>query len=220
MYKFFNKQKTQGDISCFCSAQCIEWRFIPECAPHFGGLWEAAVKSMKFHFERVVGDTKLTFEELITILTQIKYCLNSRPLAPLPLEDDNIEALTPGHFLIGKSLESIPDTSLSYRNLSLLKRWYLCQSVVRHFWKHWSDEYLPALRRHNKWKFPSHNIQNGDIVVLQEDNLVTIKWPLAKVIQVNPGKDGLVRVVTVKTSTEIYKRPITKLALLLPQDCN
>ena len=218
IYEFFNKQKTQGDISDFCSAQCIKWRFIPEHAPHFGGLWEAAVKSMKFHFKRIVGTTKLTFEELTTILAQIESCLNSRPLAPLPHEEDNIEALTPGHFLIGKPLEFIPDPSLSYRNLSLLKRWYLCQSVVRHFWKRWSHEYLSSLRKHNKWKFPSRNIRIGDIVILQEDNLVTTKWPLAKVIQVHPGKDGLVRVATVKTSTGVYKRPVAKLALLLSQD--
>ena len=134
IYEFFNEQRTMGDISEFCSAQCIEWKFIPEHAPHFGGLWEAAVESMKYHLKRVVGSTKLTFEELTTILTQIESCLNSRPLAPLPCDEDSLEALTPGHFLIGQPLESIPDPSLSYRNLSLLKRWYLCQSVVRHFW--------------------------------------------------------------------------------------
>ena len=136
----------------------------------------------------------------------------------MPHEEDDIEALTPGHFLIGKPLEAIPDPSLSYCNLSLLKRWYLCQSVVRHFWKRWSDEYLSSLRRHNKWKFLSRNIQVGDVVVLQEDNLVTTKWPLAKVIQVHPGNDGLVRVATVKMSTGVYRRPVAKLALLLPQD--
>ena len=53
---------------------------------------------------------------------------------------------------------------------------------------------------------------------LQEDNLVPSKWPLARVLQVHPGKDGLVRVATVKTSTGIYKRSTCKLALLLPQE--
>ena len=53
------------------SAQCIEWRFISKRAPHFGGLREAAVKSMKFHFKRVVNNTKQIFEEL-TILAQIE----------------------------------------------------------------------------------------------------------------------------------------------------
>ena len=47
---------------------------------------------------------------------------------------------------------------------------------------------------------------------------MSTRWPLAKVIQVHPGKDGLVHVATVKTTTGIYKRPVAKLALLLPQD--
>ena len=91
--EFLQQRKTQGDISDFCS-----WKFTPEKAPHFGGLWEAAVKSMKTHLRRIVADTKLTFEELTTLLIQIEACLNSRPLAPLPHDDDVIEALTLGHF--------------------------------------------------------------------------------------------------------------------------
>ena len=146
MYDFLSEQSVVGEISDFCSTQNIQWKFIPERAPHFGGLWEAAVKSMKFHFKRVIGDTKLDFEELTTVLTQIESCLNSRPLTSLPTHDDGIEALTPGHFLIGQSLESIPDSSFSYRSFSLLKRWDLCQSIVHHFWKRWSNEYFVSLR--------------------------------------------------------------------------
>ena len=77
---------------------------------------------MKVHFKRIVGNTKLNFEQLTTILTQIESCLNSHPVAPLPHEEGNIEALTPGHFLVGKLLEAIPYPSFSYHNLSLLKR--------------------------------------------------------------------------------------------------
>ena len=62
MYDFLSRQWVSGGISEFCLTQSIEWRFIPERAPHFGGLWEAAVKSMKFHFKQVVGDINLTFE--------------------------------------------------------------------------------------------------------------------------------------------------------------
>ena len=218
MYDFLKGQVAQHKISDFCSTQNIDWKFIPERAPHFGGLWEAAVKSMKFHFKRVIADTKLTFEELMTVLTQIESCLNSRPLTPLSCDEDGIEVLTPGHFLIGQPLESIPDPSSSYRSMSLLKRWCLCQSLVRHFWKRWSDEYLSSLRRHNKWKFPTRNVRVGDVVILKEDNLVPTKWPLARVLATYPGKDGLVRVVTVKTTTGIYKRPIVKIALLLPNE--
>ena len=112
--KFLEERKTQKAISEFCSTQNIQWHFIPEHAPHFGGLWEAAVKSFKIHLRKVAMNVKFTFEELTTLLTQIEAVLNSRPLVPLPSDDDGIEALTPGHFLIGRPLESIPDPSSSY----------------------------------------------------------------------------------------------------------
>ena len=215
---FLERQKIQQEISQFCSNQHIKWKFIPEHAPHFGGLWEAAVKSMKIHLRRVVSTHKLTFEEFTTILTQIESCLNSRPLVPLQCDEDGIEALTPGHFLIGKPPESIPDPAFSYRALSLLWRWHLCQALVCHFWQRWSTEYISSLRRYTKWHHPTRNVQVGDVVVLQEDNMVPTKWPLAKVIQTHTGKDGFVRVVTIKTATGTYKRPVTKIALLLPSD--
>lgn len=57
------------------SSEGISWHFIPPRAPHFGGLWEAAVKSFKFHFKRIIGNALLTFEEFYTIFTQIEASL-------------------------------------------------------------------------------------------------------------------------------------------------
>ena len=68
-----------------------------------GGIWEAAVKSLKTILKEVIGDVRLSFEELTTVLTQVEACLNSWPLTPISSEDDGIEVLTPGHFLIGQS---------------------------------------------------------------------------------------------------------------------
>ena len=90
--EFLRYQKTQGVISKFCS------HIIEIYPPHFGGLWEAAVKT---HLKRVAANDKLTFEEFTTVLTQVEACLNSRPLVPLSCDDNGVEALTPGHFLIG-----------------------------------------------------------------------------------------------------------------------
>ena len=166
---------------------------------------------MKFHFKRIAANTKLMFEELTTVLTQIESCLNSWPLAPLPCVEDGIDRLTPKIYM---------------RSLSILSQTLTVETLVplsidcRSLWNRWSNEYLWLLRLYNKWKFPSCNIQVNDIVILQEDNLIATKWPLARVTHVHLSGDGLVCVATDKTSTEseVYKRPVTKLALLLPQD--
>ena len=155
LVKFLETQKAQATISEFCSTQNIRWEFIPERAPHFGGLWEAAVKSFKIHLKRIVANAKLTFEEYTTVLTQVEACLNSRPLVSLLCDDDGVEALTPGHFLIGRPIEALPDHSFSYRTLSLLRRWHLCQALVRQFWQRWSAEYVSSLRHFAKWHHPT-----------------------------------------------------------------
>ena len=100
---FLNQQKTQEAISEFCISQLVQWQFIPENTP-FGGLYEAAVCSMKIHLCRILWPVKLNFEELSTVLSQVEACMNSRPLVALPPDDDGVEALTPGHFLIASKL--------------------------------------------------------------------------------------------------------------------
>ena len=102
--------------------------------------------------------------------------------------------------------------------MTVLRQWYLVQSIVRHFWTRWSNEYLINLRRLTKRQHPTQNISEGDVVVLQEDGLVPSKWQLARVIQVHPYSDGTVRVVTVKTCQGTYMRLVAKLALLLPTE--
>ena len=52
---FLQSQIAQGTISEFCSTRNIEWKFIPEHSPHFGGLWESTVKSVKTHLQKIVG---------------------------------------------------------------------------------------------------------------------------------------------------------------------
>ena len=217
MYAFLQQQNVNQAVSNFCSAQGITWDFIPEHAPHFGGLWESAVRSLKTHLNRVVGNAKLNYEELSTVLTQVEACMNSRPLGVIPHNnDEGIAVLTPGHFLIGRPIEAIPDHNLSYQPIPLLRRWYLCEALVRHFWKRWSSEYLIGLRKYHKWHHPTKNFQPGDIVVAREDNTTPSQWPLARIVEAHKGSDGLVRVVKLKTKNGIYTRPVTKVALLLP----
>ncbi|XP_015190534.1 PREDICTED: uncharacterized protein LOC107074033 [Polistes dominula] len=102
-----------NEIQTFAARQLtndgIKWHFIPPRSPHFGGLWEAAVKSFKHHLVRIIGETLLTYEALLTYVLEIEAILNSRPLTPLSNDPNDLRALTPGHFLIGDSLISLPD---------------------------------------------------------------------------------------------------------------
>jgi len=90
----------------------IQWHFNPPAAPHFGGIWESAVKSGKYHLTRVVKDARFTFEELGTLLCQIEACLNSRPLTPLSSNALDLEPIIPAHFLIGGPLLLVPEADL------------------------------------------------------------------------------------------------------------
>ncbi|XP_033213996.1 uncharacterized protein LOC117171056 [Belonocnema kinseyi] len=93
--KLLRDSKHQENVTNFSSREGINWHFIPSHAPHFGGLWESAVKSIKHHLKRVIGETQLTFSELYTVLTQVEACLNSRPLSPLSNDLNDLEPLTP-----------------------------------------------------------------------------------------------------------------------------
>ena len=206
----------QTDIQDHCTSLKIIWHFIPERVPHFGGLWEAAVKSMKYHLRRIMGTTRLTFEELTTVLCQIEAILNSRPLVTLDQHnDEGIDSLTPGHFLIGRPLLSLPDKQAA-QSMSLHKRWNLCQHLANQFWTRWSRDYLQNMQRRNKWRKEEGNVKIDDIVLIREDSLVALQWPLGRVVQVYPGEDGLVRAASVRTSTSLLKRPVADCAVVQP----
>nr|XP_042906318.1 uncharacterized protein LOC122270943 [Parasteatoda tepidariorum] len=114
----------------------IKWHFNPPSAPHFGGIWETAVKSSKSHLKRTIGDHKLTLEEFLTLIAQIESCLNSRPLCPVSDNPAELSAL-PGHFLVGTTLSSIPEENLLNENIPPLKCWQLTQKLFQNFWKRW-----------------------------------------------------------------------------------
>ena len=121
------------------------------CTPH-GGLWEAAVESIKSHLKGVTGNLSFTFEEMYIILTRIEAILNFRSISPLS-ENPN-ELLTTGHFLRGASLVAFPDSlnNLSVENLSFMKRWNRLQAIQKLFARRWKIEDLTELQRRGKWR--------------------------------------------------------------------
>jgi len=193
----------------------IEWRFNPPAAPHFGGLWESAVKSAKHHLSRMMGEAKLTLSELNTLLCQIEACLNSRPITPMSSEPSDAEALTPAHFLIGGAMTLPPEPDLSNENIGHLRRWKYVQLLMQTFWRRWQLEYLPQFQVRGKWVTKTAPLQIDNIVIIKDEGMPPTRWKLGRIIKVHPGSDGVIRVATVRTANgSEMKRPTVKLCVL------
>lgn len=206
-------------LSKFLTEKGCEWHFIPPYTPHFGGLWEAGVKSVKGQLKSIFTRTSFTFEQWTTVIAEIEACLNSRPLMPESNDPNELNALTPGHFLIGGPITAIPSTDLSDVSANKLKYWASLKSLSQKFWKRWSQEYLNTLQQRSKWRTKQTGLKVGDLVILKEENMAPTKWPLGRIVELHVGSDGLHRVVSIKTINGQVKRPITKL-VKLPLDEN
>lgn len=192
----------------------LQWHFNAPLWPSAGGLWEAAVKALKHHLKRVLGEQKLTFEQFTTLLCQVEACLNSRPLCPITEDPEDLDYLTPGHFLTGTPIMSLPQKEQTSKTLDVRNRWKLVELMNQHLWNRWSKEYLNQLQERSKWQRPKDNIQKGDLVLIKDNQLPPGKWGLGRVTDLHPGSDGYVRVVTLKTKNGILKRPISQLSPL------
>ncbi|XP_049873589.1 uncharacterized protein LOC126373008 isoform X2 [Pectinophora gossypiella] len=193
----------------------IKFTFNPPYSPTFGGLWEAGVKSAKHHVKRIVGNANLTFEELSTLFTQIEAILNSRPLTPLSHDPNDLSPLTPGHFLIGRPLTSLPAPPGD--NMKLKNRYILIENLRQRFWERWRHEYLSEMQQRTKGRLRNSNLQLGDLVVFKEENLPPLKWRLGRAQKLYPGADGVVRVADFLTFRGTERRAVNKVCPLIPQ---
>nr|XP_033204786.1 uncharacterized protein LOC117165516 [Bombus vancouverensis nearcticus] len=204
----------QDRVQNFLADRQIQWRSNPPNSPHFGGLWEVAVKAFKRHLIRVVGTELLSFEHLNTLVIEIEAILNSRPLTPISSDPQDPPVLTPGHFLIGDTLTSLRERDFRAVPSGRLSSWQRIHQIKQHCWSRWYREYLNELTRRNKWDKGKHNIREGTVVILREDNVPSMQWPLGRVIKVHPGADGIIRTATAQAATSILDCGVKRLVPL------
>ncbi|GFV99915.1 uncharacterized protein TNCV_3567081 [Trichonephila clavipes] len=147
-------------------------------------------------------------------MIQVEGILNSRPLTPLSSDADNFDVLTPGHFLIGRPITSIPEPNLIDVNENRLSRWEKITKVVQCTWKKGKSDYLNTLQARSKWITEKNDLMIGQMVLIKEDFLPINTWPLGRILEVYHGSDGKVRVLKVKTQSGEFKRAISKIAVL------
>ena len=207
LWKLANSKKVVDKLA----EKQIEWHYNPPNSPHWGGLWERLVRSVKNPLKKVVKNALLTKEELYTTLCQIERMVNSRPLTAVQ-ESTGIIALTPAMILIGRQFESLP-MAPPPRDDEIIKRWRYRQELERQFWNAWTREYLPILQQRTKWAHERCPLKINDIVLLMTDGKRQT-WPLGRVTQTFKGRDGLIRSADIISGGKTFKRSIQNLVHL------
>jgi len=160
-------------------------------------------------------------ESLHTLMCEVEAIINSRPLTLMSSEPDDLTPLTPSQLLTMKTnVVGYPPGDFQRNDLYLRRRWRRVQYLANLFWSRWRKEYLLTLQERHKWWRTKRNLEIGDVVLLKEDNTPRNSWPMGIVLKTETDAKGFVRAVEVKTQTSKFRRPVTKLVLLVPSETN
>lgn len=198
LHRFLQDAQIQTQIGSEVAQEGINFLFIPSYTPHFNGMAEAAVRSTKHHLRRLLQLTHFTYEEMHTCLTQIEAILNSRPITALNSDPSDFTPLTPAHFLIGRSLVSVPHPQVTEK-ITSLERYKRIEFIKQHFWTRFSNEYVTTLQQKTKWPTASSELKLGSLVLIRDKALPPLRWALGRCIAVYPGtRDQVARVADLR----------------------
>ncbi|XP_045477034.1 uncharacterized protein LOC123682465 [Harmonia axyridis] len=171
--------------------------------------WERLIRIIKDLLRKVLGKSSLTYEELYTIVCDTESVVNSRPLTYFHEDSRDLVPLTPAMFLREIQEVGVPDvyaTEATDLRKHLRYRLKLKEDLRRRF----RTEYLGELKLFSKGNNVK-DIRLGDIVLVGLDNIKRLDWPLARIEEMIPGRDGKIRVVRLKTATGSLLRPVQRI---------
>nr|CAI5831410.1 unnamed protein product [Callosobruchus analis] len=87
------------------------------------------------------------------------------------------EALTPGHFLVGHELLSVPGFELTDESINRLSR---CQL---RFWNLWRHDYLHTLQQKQRWLSKCRDLKQDELVLIHS-NVPPLQWDLGRVTNI------------------------------------
>ena len=189
----------------------IRWIFNPPGAPHFGGAYEAMVKSVKRVLNKILPEADVTEEELTTALIMTEGIINGRPLT-VKCEDPVEEVpLSPNNLIIAGWDGEHPGELTGSTKSRIVARWRYIQNLTEQFWCRWRKEVLISWRTREKWKRGEIRFLPGDNVWILDENARRGHWKVGRITQVFPGRDGVVRVVDVGVEGKVHRIPVNKL---------
>jgi len=187
----------------------IRWRFNPPTAAWWGGWWERLVRTTKDLLRRMIGRAKLSRKELVQCVGAITHTINNRPLTTLTEDCNDLTPLTPAMFMKDLPVSGLPEFD-AVGPVELRAAYKKIRDMKEALKARFRKEYIGQLVQRASEK-RTRAIRIGDLVIVGSDNKKRFEWPLGRVIEVHPGRDGEVRVVKVKTAGGILLRPVQRL---------
>nr|CAI5852148.1 unnamed protein product [Callosobruchus analis]CAI5857270.1 unnamed protein product [Callosobruchus analis]CAI5864086.1 unnamed protein product [Callosobruchus analis]CAI5867998.1 unnamed protein product [Callosobruchus analis] len=129
---------------------------------------------------------------------------------PLSPEPNDLSPLTPAHFLLGRSMQDVPEANFTPLPANRLSSYEFICKLKQQFWERWSKEYITE----TKMEEDKNTLQVGQMVLVKEPNLPPLKWRLGRVLSLIPGPDDVPRVAVLKTSIGTIKRALNRLCVL------
>ena len=194
--------------------QKIKFNFNPPAAPHFGGVWEREVRSVKSALYTCVGSQPVPEEVLLTVLLEVEAILNSKPLGYVSADIADIDPVTPNSLLMGRPDGSLPQVVYPETDILSRRRWRHSQILADQFWSRFIREYLPGLQTRQKWQSCPPDLRDEAVILLVEPQLPRAQWPVGRVVKVHRSDDGCVRSADVNIKGHTFTRPVARLVRL------
>ena len=179
------------DIKNYLRKVNINWKFILEKSPWWGGFYERLIGVMKNLLKKAMGRARLTYDDILTILVEIESIINSRPLTYMSDKHDE-SFITPYHLIYGRYIN---EKCYKYDARNEITSDQIgedfCSKITNvksYFIKRFEDVYITATQEreyyeHKKFK-NSEQLVIGDVVSVKEDNLPRMSWRKGRIINV------------------------------------
>ena len=165
----------------------------------------------------LLGNRSVTKDVLSTTMCLVEQKLDARPLTPVSSDAIDLEAITPNHFLIGNKNLFLPYPSGAEQFVDHRKLFQQTQAYADLIWDSFRKEYLTTLNSRKIWQTTTErSLQQDDLVWLVEDSDTRGYYNLCRITETFEGSDGVIRSAKIRTKDGYYKRPIVKLAPVLP----
>ena len=157
--------------------------------------------------------------ELQTALFEAAQLVNQRPIGLHPANPDDGSYLCPNDLLLGRASSHVPQGPFKERSSNKYRIDFI-EKVTEAFWRRWTREVFPSLVINPKWHTEARDVKNGDVVLIEDANVLRGQWKMGVVTRAIPSLDGRVRKanITYKNPNETVQRAVQKLIVIVPID--